>query len=426
MSNIAWELIFIISGILLCAAAAFREVKGNWSRIAQSNFFILYFTSLIINIVIVEISRRGSMLFGDGYDYYVNAVGILNSRGFSLSTMLNPKIFLDVGQSWHFFPVWEFTLFVGAFGSTRCLALFHVFLTNICSLIWLKVFAKLKLERTGLIASSILTASLYIRNFTTPALKDAMVYFLFSYISYCMVEYYQSFELRSLIKTTIPLIFLVFTRMYLAVAIMCSIIILIIRNAKVMIKKGFSSKRLTQLLITMAIVAAAVIATVGGTVYKYAISWIVGAHYGLSAVLGVIKRVCNFVYGPLIINVINAQSLYYPSFIAAFVRLLATPLLIRGLLRINRHNARKCINIVLVIPFIICALALYVGGSESSIRQYLCFYPLLCILYALGIKRETDACYYEETNLNGNELFELSIHNCNYSAVTERSRENKL
>lgn len=391
MENLAWEIIFIIIGIVIGISylRKLNDMSGSMLRI----FKIMYVSSLILNFLIVEILDRGAMMFGDGYDYYRQAQPIIDTSGFNLSTMLDLKKFIDIGQSWHFVPTWEFTLFMGLFSSTRCLALFHVLLTNLSAIVWVRFFKKIGMERSGLVAATILVGSFYVRNFTTPALKDALVYFLFTLISFFVEEFYLQKTYKSLIKIVIPLFILVFTRMYTAAAVVMAIGIIILGEVKKLLIGRISYKRAALLMLFLNLTVAAFIVLMRTEVYKYILSWIGKTGFGILLILDVLKRMINFLYGPFFINAFNAQNLYYPSYLSAFLRLLATPIFINGVLKMKRYKNRRCVYIILFVPFLVSLLALSVGEQQSAIRQYMNYYPLLCIIYGIG------CCKYEKGKL---------------------------
>lgn len=387
MTNIAWEIAFIIIGSIICISFL-RRINGTDRLLI--NFKILYVISMAINFLVVEFLGRGAMVFGDGYDYYQRAQFIIDNYGFNLSTMLEFKHFIDVSQSWHFIATWEFTLFMGLFSSTRCIALFHIVLTNLSSIIWIKFFERIGMRKSGLVAATILVVSPYIRNFTTPALRDALVYFLFTVIALWLEEFYLNKTYKSLIKISIPLIILVFTRMYTAVAVIAIIGILALDEVRLFIISKISYKRVLLLLFIGVCAVMLFFILVNTDLFNYALSWFYKTNFGIVMIIDIIKRIINFLYGPFIFHIFGAQNLYYPSYLSAFIRLLATPVFIQGILRLRCYKNRKCIYIVLLVPFLISLCALSVGKLESATRQYMNYYPLLCIIYGIGYYKYED------------------------------------
>ena len=269
-------------------------------------------------------------------------------------------------------------------------------LTNIASLMWQNIFAKMGLRKSGLIASTVLVCSLYVRNFTTPALKDALVYFLFTVCVMYLFEYRHSGNYKALFKLIIPLLIMTFIRMYMTAAVMVSLMMFLLKDFFEMFQKRVPVKKILLMFVTMVALMLGFIYILRTSLFEYVNSWLSRGAYGIGFLVDIIKRIFNFVYGPLIINIKNAQSLYYPSYISAFIRLLLTPALIVGVSKIiRRKKEKKYIMVLLVMPLIVCMAALSVGNSQSSIRQYMSFYPLICIILGLGLSKGEYPCEME-------------------------------
>ena len=371
MSNIYSEVFLIIFGMIFLIKFGRIVWKDN------SNIKIIFMITYLISVIIILMSKRGSMYFGDGYDYYVLGQRVLKKYGRNLGTFLNYKNFISVCQSWHFIPVYEFALFDIIFKSTKCISIFHIILMHVSAGIWYKNFLNLKFgKKNAETASIIMLLSLYLYNYTIPALKDPLVYFLSTIISYFLVKYIYDEKLRYIIYTIIPIIV---TRMYVATSFCIAVIICCGRY--VLKKKKYICIyciSIVSLLLIVSIFAKNVIAYIFTWIKRYDMNLV-------ELIINMFKRCVQFCFAPLIINIGNAQPLYYPTYIDALIRLLGIGFLIKGLTCLRKYQNKFAISIIFVIPLLLSMIALETGEQFSSVRQYFQSYPILCILYSIGI-----------------------------------------
>lgn len=385
MTNLVAEITWIVVGLItIFIVFEKNHIHEGW-EIRYNNFRILYYLSFIISCLVIEFSKRGAMYFGDGFDYYNIALKIIEGSNFNIKDLMNFKLFRSAAQSWHFVPVWEFTVFELLFSSTKCISIFHVILMHISMVVWYKFFVRLNMVGSGIMACIIMTTSLYVKNFTIPALKDALIFFLFTILCYQMLLFYQKNKLKNILYMLLPLAILTFTRMYTAAAIVFVLGILLLRYIKILYKGKYPVNSICFSVILCVCAFIIVIYMMRTALYGYIMRWIVELNLGLNLLLDVSKRILNFIYGPLFINIFSAQALYYPSYIASFVRLLATPVLIKGLLKFFKCENRNAVIMLLVLPFVISIVSLSVGKQDSAVRQYMTYYPLLCIIYGKGL-----------------------------------------
>ena len=380
MTNLFNEIIVFIIGWMVLR----YYLKKN--HIVNRNFSLIYYSSYIISVIIILFSARGSMHFGDGYGYYEQALSVIENQGVSIGTFLDFGIFFNAAQSWHFLPVWEFALFLVIFESTKCISIFHVILMHISFIIWYKNFSLVGLAKSGKVAVIFMTLSLYLKNFTIPALKDPMVFFLSTVIIYNLIQFYYNLKLKQLVHTIIPILVLIFTRMYIAAGLMVSLVLLVFYYIKIMYKKKNTFNALVLSCAIIIVMLIAMVAMLTTDVYAYALRWINEVDFGLVGIIfTIIGRFINFCFGPLFINIFTAQSLYYPCYVEAFIRTVGCLFLFKGIYLSKKMKNKGLLFVTIVLPMLISMVALEAGEQASAIRQYMPFYPLLSILYAIGI-----------------------------------------
>ena len=379
MTNIYSEIFLIIVGWFVL----YKVAKRHWGN--NKTLIYIFFITYIIDVIIVMLSERGSMHFGDGYDYYLQGKFILDNYGVSLSTFTDIKVFINVSQSWHFVPTYEFALFQALFHSTKCISIFHIIIMHCSFVVWYQIFIEFKFDKKICERATLfMILSLYLQNFTIPALKDPLVFALVSMISKYIVKFYYCRRHKILFQTIVPLTILMFTRMYVACALIISMFICII----MLMKNRMTIRNLIGImgvLIVGSIIGFLLIRN--GDLLTYINRWVNEYDLGIMGlIVSLIKRTLEFCFAPLIFNIMNAQSLYYPTYIESSLRLLLCPALIYGIISVKYVKDKGLFFSIFLVPLLVSMVAFETGEQASAVRQYFQSYPLLCLLYARGTK----------------------------------------
>ena len=376
MSNIYSE---ILLTVILFFLLFFILNKIKLSKYLKICFYIAY----VMACLIVLISINDALYFTDGVDYLNNALNVLEKYSFNPIAFLDFQSFITSGDSWHFIPNYEFALFIFIFNSTKCISIFHIFLMQISILIWYLIFIKLVGSHTSKIFMIIMLFSLYLQTFTISALKDPIVFFLVALISYILFNLTKDNYQKKFIMLLALLLLFLFTRIYDSVAMFITILLFIYFRAKPSRKQRFLST--VALIISFLLL---LIIPIFRELSIYLFSKATELLFNQSIMDFIIQffiRFFNLYFSPIIINIFNAQYLYFGCYIESFMRTLLFPVFIIGFSKLLKLKQKKEVMILLFIPIFVNILSLTIGDQSSPIRQYMWNYQTIIIILSLGI-----------------------------------------
>lgn len=376
MSNIYSEILIIITLFLLLS---FILHKTKLSRALKLCFYITY----IISCVIVLLSTNGALFFTDGVDYLNNAKIILNSHGYNPMVFLDIQPFISIGDSWHFIPNYEFALFIFIFNSTKCISIFHIFLMQISILMWYLIFIKLINIRISKIFMILMLCSLYLHTFTISALKDPIVFFLVAVISYELCYLTKENYTKNIIILCAAVILLLFTRIYASIAMLVTIFIFFIFKIKPS-KKDFTK---SLLIFGLSFCILLIIPIFRDLItYLFLKTWELLINQNIiDFTVQFFIKLFNLYFSPVIINIFNAQYLYFGCYIESLIRTILFPVFLVGFNKLFKLKQRNEILIILFIPIFINLFSLTLGEQSSPVRQYMWNYQAIVIILSLGI-----------------------------------------